>query len=226
MNEKWHTYTRFFVITILIAMGLFLCTFVIVSAQWIGNLPTTMEEVESFSLDATISASHPVTILSSPDVVLDLNHTGKSAHDYVLSGEGVYYPRFFFFGNKYVAWDDLRNIKQPTETRDRFLFGVLLFMLPSIIFWVGLWSILKLFLVFVFLIMIGYTMPRFVSHRMSFSETVKAATLAMPSVMFIGVGLAPILPQALWWWGFFLTLGVFAVSIFILSERVGRRGKV
>lgn len=224
MEKKWRTFVKFFLLTLGLALLLFVLTFIPMALQWIGHLPETLGEVDAFSVSGNISADHPVELIEVPHTVLDVSDTGADAK-FLFTEEGVHYPTFFYFGESFVAWGELTDLKQQTESRDRMLVLIVLFLLPSILFWVSLWSILKLLLVFLLLVMSGFTFPRFLGYRLTFPETMKAAVLCMPSVMLFGVGLSPLAPRPLWWWGLALTAGLFCICVFLLSERP-KRGKV
>ena len=224
MEESWRKYVKFFVLTTGITLVLFILTFLPLAFQYISILPETLQTVESFNLSASIEADHPVVILGRPEIVLDMNATSYG-QDILFTREGMYYPAYVLFGEGFVPWSDMSDLKRSTPERDRLLLGILLFILPSIIFWFAFVSILKLFLAFLGLLILGYYGPRFLGRRMRFSETVKLAILALPSVMFIGVGLSPLAPTPLFWWGLCLTLVLFVIGIALLSERVAHERK-
>lgn len=219
MELPWKRYVKFAAATLAVSLAIFLATFIFVSARYINDLPDTLEQVDTFHLSAEVETDHEVVLLSYPSIVLDMNATGGK-HDVVFTREGLFYPTFIFFGESFVPWDGIADLKQQTAERDRMLFALVLFLLPSIIFWFAVLSLLKLILVFGALVLLGYVLPRMFRYRMRFGETVKTAILAMPSVMFIGLGLSPVAPRPMFWWGTLVTVLVFALGVLLLSEGI------
>ncbi|MDD9954518.1 MAG: hypothetical protein OXR66_09390 [Candidatus Woesearchaeota archaeon] len=217
LDKRIHAFAEFTAKTLLLAMILFIVTFIPMSIKYISTLPDTFDEVQTFTVDGKVEADHPVELLREPHVVLDLN--GEANADFVLTNGGVFYPKYLYFGKTYVPWADLKDMKQQTSARDRLLTGFVLFLVPSIIFWFFLYSVVKLIFIFTLLVLIGYYVPKVVKHRIPFKEVVKIAALAMPSVTLIGVGLYPLAPHMLFWWGLGLTFLLFAIGIALMSER-------
>jgi hypothetical protein len=229
VEHSWRRFATFFFATLSLAFLIFTLVFIPATLRYIDALPQTLEQVQEFTISGSIEADHPITILQSPSVMLDLNATEeRSDYDVLFTREGVRYPSFLFFGHSFVHWADVRDLKNPTPERDRLLFGFALFLLPSIIFWFALLTLIKLLGIVALLILLGYALPRAFSHRISWRETVKVAILSMPSVMLIGMGLSPLAPGKLIWWGLGITVVLFALGVFMLSERAhaARRSKV
>lgn len=221
MQTRFRDLLAFLGITLAIGMLLFTLLFLPVSYQYINRLPVTLDQVERFEVSGVVEAPHPVVLLEEPSIVLDVggNSTDARDHDFILTGTGITYPKYFFFGDEFVEWADLRNLKNPTPTRDRLLAGIVIFLLPSIIFWFLAYSVVLISFIFLFLVLIGYFAPRPFKHRIELAEVLKVAVLSMPSVIIIGIGLYPLAPGLLFWWGFGLTIAIFAVGVFLISER-------
>lgn len=176
--------------------------------------------MQEFKLSGSIASDHPVQMLDYPAVVIEPNSTATtSTAGVLLTDQGIVYPRYVLFGSTYADWSQISDFKKQTSERDGLLFALVLFLLPSILFWFALSSLLKLFLAFIVLITLGYFLPRMVKHRISFVETIKCAVLAIPGVTIIGVGLSPIAPGPMFWWGFLVSAVVFIIAIALLSER-------
>lgn len=218
----------FFAKTLLLGMVLFLVTFIPIAFVFINQLPERLDEVERFEMQGTVQAGRPIMLASYPGIVLHANATREQAleeeAEIVLTDQGVVYPEYLFFGAEYVPWSELSDLKQATPERDRLLAGIIVFLLPSIIFWYFLVRVLQVALVMLFLVLFGYWAPRVFRHRIRLKELAKVVVLAMSPMILISMGLAPLAPRPLFWWGFFLTLGIFILVLAMLSERV--TGKV
>lgn len=220
MEEPFGNLLRFLLITTII--GLFMFTIFLLPAayRYIGELPVTLDQVEKFEIDGTVVASQPVNLLAEPSVVLDIQGSvSPSDYDFVFTSQGMTYPKYLFFGSEYIAWEDLRDLKKPTPIRDRALTGIVIFLIPSLLFWFLVYTILELILIFIILLVLGYIIPRALKHEIRFSEVLRVGILSLPSVIIIGIGLYPLAPGPLFWWGFLLTAIVFGIGIFCIAER-------
>ncbi len=227
MEYPWRRFAKFFLATLAIALLLFVATFLPLAMRYIGTMPQTLQEVDRFQISSDIEAARPVELLAHPSVVLDLTgNATREGRTILITHDGISYPSYGLFGTTFVNWSQVNDLKTPTPERDKFLYGALIFLLPSIIFWCALASVRKLLLASVALMIVAYFLPRLFRHRISLSETVKSVTLAMPSVMLIGVGLSPLAPGPMFWWGLLLTVGVLAIAVVLLSERkAGKEGR-
>lgn len=218
---------RFLLITTCIGLLMFTLFLVPAAYQYIGELPVTLDKVEQFEIDGTVVATQPVELLSEPSVVLDIQgNISSSEYDFIFTSQGLTYPKYLFFGSEYVKWEDLRDLKKPTPIRDRALAGIVIFLIPSLLFWFLVYTILELVLIFVLLLVLGYIIPRAFHHEIRFNEVVRVGILSLPSVIIIGIGLYPLAPGPLFWWGFLLTAIVFGIGIFCIAERrTESRGK-
>ncbi|MBR9700608.1 DUF1189 family protein [Candidatus Woesearchaeota archaeon] len=225
IHERHREFVKFFIKTLGIGMVIFLFTFMAVTMNYIGNIPQKLDTVERFEFGGVIKTNQSVMIVADPDIVLDLEkNDSETSHEVVITKHGVIYPKYLFFGKTLVPWSDLKNLKQQTPARDHMLYGIVLFLLPSILVWFFVLSIVKIFLLLGFMLLAGYYLPRIFSYRILFTHVTKIALLTMPSVVVIGMGFHPI-GSELFWWGAFLTLTFFTLGIALLSEKVIRASR-
>lgn len=206
----------FLLLTMLFSLIIFVLLIIPVTVTYINNIPSTTEQINQLEFNASVDTDHPVTLLARPSIILDLDANETPRGEITLSNTGILYPKYLLFGNGIIRWEEVHNLKNQTPTRDHALTALILFLIPSIIFWFFLYSIFKISLIFLALIILGYCIPRIFKHEISFLDVVKIGILALPSIFFMGVALFPIGP--LFWWGLLLTVIFFLFGIALLSE--------
>jgi hypothetical protein len=209
-------FVAFFFLSIAFSLVLFTIFVIPLTFSYIQDLPQTAEQVEQLQLSAEVKASHPVTLLSRPSIILALDANETRQGTITLSDTGLAYPKYLFFGNGLIQWEDIHDLKNQNSTRDHVLAALVLFLLPSIIFWFFWYSMVKLGLIFLSLLVLGYFIPHLFKYHVPFSEVVKTAVLAIPSLLVMDLALFPLAP--LFWWGLLLTVIFFIIGIALLSE--------
>jgi len=225
LHGRMRALLGFLCTTIVIGLVLFVVFFAIAAIQYVSYLPSTIDQIEELSLGGTVQVSHPVVLMHHPSVVLDMAHNGTSSeHVVLLSQQGVVYPKYLFtFGDAFVSWDDLTNIKVENKIRNRIILWTILFLMPSIVFWFTIVSLVKITLLLALLAVLGFIVPKLFKHSLGFTDALKIAILALPSFVIFGVGLYPLAPVAMSWWGAILTLVIFTLGVAVVSKRNFRR---
>jgi hypothetical protein len=216
LERPGREFLAFFLLTITFSLVLFTIILIPLTFSYIRQLPETAQQVEQLELDANVAAAAPVALLNRPSIILALDANDTPQGEITLSNTGIIYPKYLFFGNAIIRWDDIHDLKNQTPTRDHVLAALILFLLPSIIFWFFLYSMLKLSLIFVCLLLLGYLLPRIFKYTISFVEVAKLAVLTVPSLLIMDLALFPLAP--LFWWGLLLTVIFFFVGIALLSD--------
>lgn len=218
---------RFLFISLLSGLGIFILAFIFSSMNYVADLPEKLDSIDKFEVTGSLESNETVLLVEDPEIVVDL-HGNSSEGDVVISKHGILYPAHVLFGKTFAPWSELNDFKRQTEERDLLLRGVVIFLLPSLLFWFFIMSLAKLVLLFCVILLAGYYLPRMFKHRIAFREVFKTAILAMPSAILFGVGLNPV-GRELFWWGALLTVLLYGTCIILLSERrlrTGRRRKV
>jgi hypothetical protein len=204
---------------ILSCLFLFSLLMVPITYNYIDSIPARTANIERLTLDAEAVAAEPVTLLERPQIVLHLDANQTRSGDITLSNDGILYPKYLFFGTQQLAWSEVKDLKQPTQGRDRMITAAIVFLLPSIIFWFFLYSLLKTTIIVALLLLLGYSLPRIFKHKISGKDTFKLVLLTLPSLLIMDLALYPLAP--LFWWGLLLTAVLFFVGVAIVSEVEG-----
>lgn len=198
---------------------LFLCVMSLLffPAVMIGapRFHASLGSFSSFSLDANISGEEPVTLVRNPYVVADLgpNATMGSA-TILLTKTGIEWKKYYLFGHSAATWDELRDARDYSDNSYSLLF---LFLIPSIVFWVGLLLLVKnLLLVFVFCLL-AFLVPRLWSFSISFANTCKVALYAASLMMLVEMTLFPFV--RILWLPLLLYILFLIVGIVLVGER-------
>jgi hypothetical protein len=211
-------YVVFITLTTLLALIIFTAIIVPVTLNYVQSIPARTADVEQLELKADVKAAQPVMLMEQPKVTLDLDANGTRSGSLTLTDEGILYPKYLFFGTAQLPWSDVNDLKQQTPVRDRMLAGIIIFLLPSIIFWIFVFGLILCAALFLLFVILGYLAPKLFKHRLSFSESCKMATVAMPSALIFSIALSPLGAAALIWGGFALSIILFTVGVAILSE--------
>jgi hypothetical protein len=211
-------FVQFLLITTGIALLLFTLLIIPVAYHYASSIPERAAQMDTFVINAEVNASQPIEIISEPSIILDIDANGTRNGFITLSREGIIYPKYLFFGTEQLPWDQLRDVKQNTVERDRLLWGTIIFLLPSILFWFFFFSLLATAALFCLLALLGYALPRIFKYRMSATEAAKVAIIAMPSVLLFGLGLYPLGVGTLLWVSIGLSLVLFGIGVAVISE--------
>lgn len=231
LQHPLRVFFAFMGLVLISALIIFTLLIVPLTYQYVASLPARTAGVEQFDLGATVSAQQPVLVLERPHIVLDMGANGTRTGDITLTGEGILYRKYLLFGNGEVRWDEITDLKNQTTTRDRMLGIMILFLLPSIIFWFFIYSTFKAAILFGLLVLLGYTAPRVFRHEIAGSAVVKLGLLTLPSFIIMDFALYP-LASVLFWWGLAITTALFFVGVALISdvaddhETRHRQGKV
>ncbi len=201
--------------TFAISAIVFLCLFIPISLIYIATLNERFEPVTTLKLTGEIEANNAVTIAEHPHIVLDLAANNTPSRTITITRDGIHYPTFYLFGDSTIPWSSIFDLKS-NMTSHAFLLTT--FLLPSIIFWILVWSMLKIFFLLAILVILAITLPRIFRFRISGSDAVKVAIFSSPSLLLFDFALMPIAP--LFWWGALLTTIYFWIAVLLVIEPI------
>ncbi len=234
LEGRLHTFFGFLGILLGITALIFSVLVLAFTVRYIGEMPTLLAPVQELRISGEVVADAPVVLIDRPSIVLDATTNGSettaTAHpDILLTSGGIVYPQYIYAGSEFIAWSDVTDLKRESPLRDRLLAGMVLFLAPSLIFWGLAYLLGKVFLISLLLLALGYWVPRAFKHRITFKELLKLLIIALPSVLILGIGLSPLAPGILFWWGVGLSVLMFTIGVTLMSERLStewtKRGK-
>jgi hypothetical protein len=217
-EQKAREHISFLVITVILALAVFTAIMVPFTLRYAKSIPDRTKDIEQFQLDAHVNATRAVTLTDHPEVVLDLDANSSRTGTFTLTRSNILYPKYLFFGTGSMPWNDVRNLKQASAARDTMIASMVIFLLPSIIFWVFATGLFLCIILFVLLLLYGHFVPKLFRHRLTVAENWRLATITMPSVLIFSLALYPLGAIALVWGGLILTIVMFSIGVAVLSE--------
>jgi len=225
LEGRLHTFFAFLGILLGVTAIIFSVLVLAFTVRYIGELPNLLAPVHELRVSGEVVADAPVVLIDRPSIILDATTNGSestaaSHPDILLTRGGIVYPQYIYAGSEFIAWNEVTDLKRASPLRDRLLGGMVLFLAPSLIFWGLAYLLGKIFLISLLLLALGYWVPRAFKHRVTLKECVKLLILTLPSALLLGIGLSPLAPGILFWWGLGLTVVLFTVGVVLMSERV------
>ena len=210
-----HFFTQFGLLLLILAV-LFIPAYFLYAT----SLPDTMASFDNATIDGLFNAQEQVVLLNKPYVVFDEQATSAQGAQLVITENKTYYNAYYWFGKRSIEHDDLTNLQ---STNNPFLFFFAIFLLPAIIFWAGMYVLVKtLVLVLLFAILAWAIIGAF-KQSITFTKTLQVGLYASLPVIIIEMILFP------FWRGFWLYLLLFTVlfviGVLLLSERKIRKRK-
>jgi hypothetical protein len=204
-----------FLFAFLIIFAMLLVLFVPAVFFAAPKLASTMSSFTTFSLGGNFSADGPVVILGDPRVVINLRpNVSLSDENLLFSRQGIEWKRWYFFGTAERSWESLRD---ATKLSSGFYAHVLLFLAPSIAFWLGIFFLVKYLLLSLLFGGLAFLVPMVWRHRISFANALKIALFAATASMLFEMLLLPFVRLPLIWFGLFLAL--LFIGVVLVGER-------
>jgi hypothetical protein len=229
LEHSGKSFLKFLIYTVLLSLLLFIVVTVPTTYLYAQSIPENAGAMEKLTLSGEAEATGPVYLLKQPAVLIDLDANQTRHGVLTLSREGILYPKYLFFGTSFTSWSQLTDLKQETPEKRNVLRNLIIFLLPSIIFWFFLFSSLATAIGLFVLILLGYFLPKLFHHAMSFGEAVKIGLLALPSTLFFSIGFYALDVKSIFWVGIILTVVLFSVGVMVTSELIvpeRKHGKV
>ena len=225
IEQRLRVFLAFLGMLIGVTAIVFSIVVVALTIGYVGGLPEILAPVHELRLSGNVTADAPVVLLERPTVVLDMTVNGTETAaardpDLIFTQGGVVYPRYVYGGASFIAWSEMTDLKQQSPLRDRLLGGIVLFLAPSLVFWGLVYHLGRVLLIALVLWAFGYWVPRAFRHRIGGLTSCKLLILTLPSVLIFGVGLSPLAPGPLFWWGLILTIMLYTLGVLMLSERI------
>ncbi len=177
-----------------------------------GNLQAKLQGFSSFSLDANVSAAAPVTLLTNPDIVVDLRENATTPARILFTKKGIEWKALF--SSHARSWEEVRDVKGVSDSA---LSLFLLFLIPSLAFWSGLLFLL-LFLVTVLVAsLLVFLVPKLWHFRLAYPTALKLSLFAATSMMATGLLLIPFYRSV--WLPLTCYLVFLALGVALVGER-------
>ncbi len=180
-----------------------------------STLQEQLASFDEFELDGNFSASRPIVLMDGPDIVVDLseNRTIKG-EEILFTEDGIQWKRFLLFGKAEKSWDEVKDL---TDTSDAALFALLLFVAPSLAFWVGILYLAIYLITIIIFGVVAYLVPKIWRHKLSFKNALKLSIFASTVMMLIELWLLPFYRN--WWLPFLIYLVFLAIGIALVGDR-------
>jgi cellulose synthase/poly-beta-1,6-N-acetylglucosamine synthase-like glycosyltransferase len=92
-----------------------------------------------------------------------------------FSTEGVAWKSYYFFGKSFVPWSDIKDL---SDSESSTLFLLLLFLAPSIAFWIGITFLLFYIALILIFSVLAFLVPRIWRHTISYNHALKLCLFA------------------------------------------------
>lgn len=204
-----HFFQHFFILFIIMAV-----LFVPAYFFHADEVQTKLGSFTSANISGDFNSDGPVELLSAPRVVFDENATTVQGAQVVFGEGNIYYKPYYFFGKGTLSYSDIESLSTASP---QFIALLALFILPSLVFWAGMYVLLKtLFLVVIFSFLGALIVGSF-RHSLKFKHAFQVGLYAATPAMLIEMLLFP------FWWSVWLPLFVyllfFVIGVLLLSER-------
>jgi hypothetical protein len=201
-----------------LSLAVFTLILVPVTLFYIAALPSHLEPVHQLQVDATVNASAPVMLIAHPPITLDMEANGTRGGLVTLSNDGILYPKYLLFGTDLIQWSAIKDLKQQSAGRDKLLAGIIVFLLPSIIFWFFLLNMLGFALLGACMLLLGWGVPKAFGHRLTPGEALRLVIITCPSMMLFSFGLYALGVSTLFWVGICMSVALFSIGVILVCE--------
>ncbi len=209
----------FFNYSILFALMLLL--FVPAVLLGAAGLQAKLAGFDAFTLGGNFSASEPVVLLRTPDIVVDLTGDAAMTNEEVLfTKEGVSWKPWLLFGETSRTWDEISDL---TGASRGALFLFLLFLAPSLAFWAGTLFLVGYLLIAIVASIFAFTLPRVWRHKVPYATALKLCLFAATVMMAVELLLLPFYRN--WWLPVLLYVVFLAIGIALVGDRELSGGK-
>lgn len=179
------------------------------------RLAEQMGSFEKFSLGGEFEASEPITILNDPLVEVDLSENATLEDETLLFTErGIEWRTWYFFGRSAKSWDELKDAKGYSE--DAYT-AVLIFLIPSLAFWLGLVLLLEAFALALLFTILAYLLPRIWRLRISSADAFKVTLFSSSIMLLVQAILFPFVRVV--WVPILIFAAFVAVGAFLVGDR-------
>ncbi len=178
----------------------------------VPKLQGRLSSFDTLELGGNYSSTQPITLLAHPHIIADLrDEPDLSSGSVILTRQGI--TGRWLFSPLSGTWEERRDLAGASRG---LLLSLLLFLAPSILFWLGLVTLLGT-LAFVLLFgFLGGVVPRVWRHLLPFSTALKVSLFSSTPLLIAWL----LLPFRWGWWlGPLLFLLFFAIGLALVGER-------
>ncbi len=200
-----------FFLVLIFSLIIFVILFVPFMLSFSSSLEKDFGKIDSFVVDVNLSAAQPITILSHPFVMIDLQKENLTSEQVLINENFLQYRPYYFFGKKTVSLDEFKDLKLHQEKAMTIMVLLFVFMLPAILVLFFLVFAIKNLLLALILSIIGFIIFRISRYDIKFFSLLKTGLYAS-TILFI-----PELGLLLFYPVFLITTALY-VLLFILGS--------
>lgn len=127
---------------LLFALIIMAIVFVPVMKTTALNVQDTLGTFDELNFNLSVTTTEPVILASHPKILLDTNASGLENSKLTFSKHKYFYRPYYFFGEKSQAYQMTGDLKNDAPILGHALRLILLFLIPAIVVFVGLFAIL------------------------------------------------------------------------------------
>jgi len=174
---------------------------------------TRIAQFTNVTIDAAVRTDDRVVLFEKPLVVFDTIGVNLTDERLLFGEEALSYRPYYWFGERVIDYDDLRNPLEYGASAGRILA---LFFWPSVAIWSSLYLLVKEILLIVCCSFLGLLLPRLFAHRIPYPRAVQVGFLAGVPMVVVDFVLFSFYRS--FWIPFGVYLIVYALGIAVVAE--------
>jgi len=213
-QEHLRTSIRHFIFTFLWLFLILAVLFIPAFFLSVPGMEARFAQFDTFELNGSFEAGEPILLLETPHIIYDENASDASGAQIVFGQDEIYYKAFYWFGQRAIDYDTLRD---PSDLDSRLVFFLALFIWPALIFWSGLYVLIKMLLIIVLFALFGWAFVMMLNHTIPLRRSFKVALYAAVPALTVEMILLPFWYNG--WLPFIIYLVFYAVGLALVSQR-------
>lgn len=177
------------------------------------KLEARLDQFTNFEINGTFESNNSITLLEKPKIIFD-KKSEENKGQILFSNEGVYYKQFYWFGNNFVPYNQINDIR---TLNNKLTYLGALFIWPALIFWAGSFILIKAFILLGIFTFLGWLLPAAFKKKITFKKSLQVAFIALTPALFFEMLIYPFYQNA--WIGFIIYLIFYGLGITLISER-------
>lgn len=179
----------------------------------------TMEEqlssFDTFSIDTNISLREPITLSTTPLIVVHPEQENLSKEKVLINDMGIVVKRSFWRGTKIIPWSTILDVPAHASLYANWLRWGVLLLLPTIVLVVGIIFAVEAIILALLCTTFGFLVSKLFRFKIVFMQLLKVATLAIIPLMIL-----QIIPffYIRWW---LVPIALYVLLVFAASWLVG-----
>jgi len=214
-QDSMKTITKQFFFNFFIALFIMILVFIPAIIQYSGYLDSQLASFDKINISVDLQAKNPIVLSEHPLVVADVNKNDTSLgnENLLITNDVLAWKKFYYFGHSEKSWDSLSNLSLSQKE----IIYLLALALPSLLFWVSVFFLLKYFIIILLATIFAYVFSSIKNNDLNLVNSLKISIVASTVMVVSEMIFFPYLKI------FWISLGLFvlflAIGVFLISDK-------